>query len=179
MALHAKLQLSAGRWRAPLWPVVLPLCDWLTCLGGVETSSFFRSFALLVFLSSLLFLAAVLYSLSPGSGCRVILCTCLFGTIAATFHALPGTSPSPHQFLINACLAFNLLWERRGSFYLAEFSTWVVKSPCMGFTNLISTEYLDKCFPCITSKLNSTTLNKMSPHVHLSSTEQTSCIWVM
>lgn len=38
MALHAKLQLSARRWRAPLWPVVLPLCDWLAGWGRVETS---------------------------------------------------------------------------------------------------------------------------------------------
>lgn len=36
MALHVKLQLSARRWRAPLWPVVLPLCDWLTGRGGGE-----------------------------------------------------------------------------------------------------------------------------------------------
>lgn len=45
MALHAKLQLSARLWRAPLWPVVLSLCDWLTGHGGVETSPFFPSSA--------------------------------------------------------------------------------------------------------------------------------------
>lgn len=153
--------------------------DWHAWEGWRHPPSFYP---LLVSSSCLpSFLDAVLNSLSPGSGCRVILCTCLFGTIAATFHALPGTSPSLHQFLINACLAFNLLREKR-SFYLAEFSTCVVKplySPCMRITNLISTEYLDKWFPCITSKLNSPTLKKMSPHGHFSSTEQTSCIWVM
>lgn len=39
MALHAKLQLSARHWRAPLWPVVLSLCDWLTGWGGGRQTS--------------------------------------------------------------------------------------------------------------------------------------------
>lgn len=72
MALHAKLQLSARRWRAPLWSVVLPLCDWLTGLGEGETSSLPPSFypSLLLFsFPSLVLLVAVLYSLTPGSGC--------------------------------------------------------------------------------------------------------------
>lgn len=121
MALHAKLQLSARRWRAPLWPVVLPLCDWLTGLPP----SLGLSLLLLFFSSFYLLLHCTVWHLDQ-----------------AECHSVPPVSVWHYSSSFSSVSrdVFRLHWgyitfsspsvchDMGGRlFYLADFTTWTVK----------------------------------------------------
>lgn len=92
MALHAKLQLSAGLWRAPLWPVVLSLCDWLTGRGGVETPSFFPPFAPSL---ALAFPPSRLLNCSARHLDQAVMSTCVFWSVWHNRSSFSGGSHGP------------------------------------------------------------------------------------
>lgn len=196
MVLHAKLQLSARRWRAPLWPVVLPLCDWLTGRGGVETSSFsLSSSPSLLSLPHSKLLHCTVWHLDQAA-CHS-LCPCLFGTRAATFQVFSGNftqstsvfSPTSvwsvkcrgrgdvfigqifQSGLWNLSLFFSFCCACVTHFFYRvswRISWWTI------FSQNIKARFLKNCFIFWTSP----SLH-CPPHNHFSSSESTSCIWLM
>lgn len=180
MALHAKLQLSARRWRAPLWPVVLPLCDWLIGQGGVETSSFSLSFVpslllpLPAFPRSLLLCRAV-WHLDQAARRSLFLSVWRNGSnfSCAVRHFSQSTSVH-HQCLSGLQLAEG---ERRFSFGPSFYICQIFPRLCH-LLFWVSSDKASKSFQnvffffCFWGIFFHLLQLSLSPHVHFSSTDQ-------
>lgn len=140
MALHAKLQLSARRWRAPLWLVVLPICEWLTGWGGGDTSlptsippPLFLFFPLSISCCTVQSDTWIRLLVTPS----VLVCSTQQQQLFICCQQRLKTSPSLHPFLINVCLVCCAVLRGGRHFYLVDFTTRPVKrliSLCHSFS---------------------------------------------